>query len=372
MNVVSMSDDLLLLQNAGEDPCVSIIMPLQTDLAVVRHTLESIITKTEQLLWSGYEPAVVKKIMVSIRQLADSVPDAGSGQGIGLFVSSRITLHTRFPFPVVENIYIGGRFDVRDLQYKMSFPCPYFLLLLTKNECRLMEGQWDQLQVVNDHHFPFKNNDEYEYEKPTGNSSGSGRSHLKIIERDRTHLEQVRMKAFFRKADGLLDDYLDTDTPLVLCGVREELALFMSVSRHHGNIIGTVAGSHLHDNTMKLTELAWPVVCSYQEKTMVQSVRELGEKSGIGRVEAGIRNVWKAAKENRCLQLVVEKDYRPTGYLTAKAGHLYLHPPIHPATVMKDVAGDIIRDVLLQNGTVIQVTNGMLGDYGQVACITRF
>lgn len=369
-------EDLLRLQKEKGNICVSIVIPvhqLSPERRVDELEVKKAIKRAEELLQYKYPGSnEINGITNSLDKLYRQLDFTHNLDGLGLFVSPGVEFAVQFPFQVEEKIMVGSNFEIRDLVRKINYSIPYYTLVITEHGGRLFEGLGDDLTEINDNNFPVGYEDSYEYSKPSRSSSYAGYSHVKIFEKDKSELEAIRLSAFFRKLDELLDTYLISDTPLVIMGVEKELSLFSKVSGHQKNIVAKIPGSYANLNEKELAELAWPAIRLHLENVYGELIKEFVEKIGERHAISGIQDVWSATREGKGFKLLVELDYRCPGFLIENEEHLYLKPPQKPHSVLPDVVDDIIEMILEKNGKVYFVGNGALEGYGRIGLITRW
>ena len=368
-------EDLLALQNERGNICVSIIVPthrLSPERRADKLEIERAVDNATQLLYYKYPEQEIKPLLRSLDEISSEIDFVHQAEGIGLFVSPNIHLSVQFPFPVEAKVMVGDNFEMRDILYKEFFTHPYFVLMLTEKGARLFEGSWKELTEMRDKNFPKEHVEDFSYNPPSQGSSYGGYTHVKSFEKDKSILEEIRLKEFFKEIDKLLDDYLVSDLSLVVLGSEKILALFKKVSVHQKRIIGSQEGSYGRQNLKQLADIAWPLMLTYREKEQQKLIKEFEEKIGERHGISSIEDVWSAAKEGKGFKLLVEKDYRCPGFITENEYQLYLRPPDKPHKILADAVDDLIETVLEKNGRVIFVGNGALKDYSQIALITRY
>ncbi len=368
-------EDLLALLNEKGNICISVIVPahrLSPERRVDKLEVIRAIEKAGQLLQYKYSEKETEPLIKTMDELYKTIDFTHNLDGLGLYVSPNIKLLVQFPFPVEEKVMAGSNFEIRDLLYKINYAIPYYVLVLTEQGGHLFEGRWNNLFEIKDNNFPVEYEDEFVYSKPAHSAKYAGYSHVKGFEKDKSELEAIRFRDFFRKADKLLDNYLINDTPLLLTGVEKELALFDSVTSHAKNIADKITGSYNYSNEKQLADIAWPVIYLYLKKERAILVKEFAEKIGEGLGITGIQDIWRATQEGKAFKLLVEKDYRSRGFLTEDEYHLLLHPPGGPHKILPDAVDDLIETVLEKKGHVFFMDNDMLKDYNRIALITRY
>lgn len=368
-------EELLQMQKEKGKICVSIIVPthkLSPERRVDKLEVKRAIKNAKDLLQYKYSESNIEPILKSIDDLYETIDFTHNSNGLGLYVSPNTRLVVQFPFAIEEKVMVGDNFEVRDLLYKINYSSPYFVLLLTQKEARLFEGSFDALNELADDHFPKVYEEEYIYNTPSRGTSFGKQSHVKSFERDKSKVEEIRFKDFFRHIDELLKNYLTEKTPLILLAVDEELSWFKDVSVHKHQIINKIEGSYNYSGVTQIAEMVWPVMQSHLQNEVELLVKEFEEKIGEHLGISSVQEVWRASKEGRGLKLLVEKDFCCPGFVEKETNHLYLKQPQKPYSTIADAVDEIIEMVLEKNGQVFFTENGRLKDYDQIALIARY
>jgi hypothetical protein len=368
-------EDLLALQKAKGNICISIIVPTHRtspDRKIDKAEVENAIDKAKQLLQFKYPRKDIKSLLQSLDDQLKDIDFIHNTEGLGLYISSEVKLLVHFPFPVMEKIMVDDNFEIRDLLYKINYDQPYYVLMLTEKIARLFEGSWNNLFEIKEDHWPLKYEDEYAYSKPVRSSSFAGHAHVKMFEKDKSELEAIRFENFYRQLDRGLDTYLRKNTSLIILAPEKESSWFEKVSKHKENIIHKVNGSYSYNNLKSVSDIVWPVMYEHLQSERNQLINEFKEMIGGHRGLSGIQNVWEAAKEGKAFKLLVEKDYRCPGFVTDNDYNLYLRSPKAVHKILPDAVDELIETVLQENGKVYFTDNDLLKDYSRIALITRY
>jgi hypothetical protein len=355
--------------------CVSIIVPthrLSPERRVDKPAVEMAVNNAKAALQYKYTESNIKPLLEAIDELFDTIDFTHNTEGLGLYVSAQIKLVVHFPFRVDEKVSVGDNFEIRDLLYKASYANPYGVIMLSENEIRLFKGSWDELDEIKDNNFPQKHHEEYIYNPASRGTSYAGSAHVKSFEKDKSELEAIRFRDFFRHTDELLKEYLFDNMPLILLGSVKELAWYESITSYKKNIAGKIPGNYHHTRKKYITEMSWPLMRMHYDNEIAELVKTFAEKIGDHQGIYGIEEVWKAAREGKAFKLLVEKDFRQPGFITSGNNQLFLHPPITAHHILADAVDDIIEMVLKKNGHVYFTGKDMLKDYQQIALITRY
>lgn len=335
--------------------CVSIIVPTrrlgQDRQADVKEVQRAVLAAKESV--SREE----EKILSGIDDLFDRIDFTRNKDGIGIFVSPHIKKLVKFPFPVTKKIIVSKLFHLHDLLYLENYSAAYCLLDISKKEIRFFRGIMDRLEEIKDENFPKEITDDYEYSKPSQSSSNAGYAHVKGFEKDKSEVQQLRLKKIFRETDKCLVKYLTTkETPLLLCAPEREISLFKSVTNHLANIAGLIANNQQRTSMHDMEVSAWGQIISFIDQQKLKSVDEFKEKIGAGLAVYGLEEVWRAAKEGKAFRMLVEKEYNRTGFATQEV----------------DIVNEIMSTVLEKNGKIIIVEKDGLKDFKRIALINRY
>ena len=365
--------ELKELMDEKNNTCISIIIPLheipsdkKIDSIIINHAIE----KLNSLLISKYKPLAAGFFVKKIKELRGKINLVTGMNGIGIFISANVLKLIQFPFPVTEKIIAGDSFEIRDVLYKELYLSDYFVLSLSMKKNHLLKGRGNVLTEVKDKIFPATYKDTYEYSKPSrGTSYGNS---LKEFEKDRSIIKEIRLESFYHILDQRLNNYLDTNTPLVIAGVKKDLGYFEKNTTHKNNIVGKVLGSYDDYNSKELQSRAWEVIKKHlaqEQKKMILSIKELiGNKI----VAMGIKEVWRDAKSGKANTLVVEKDLEIPAFISTNESQLFLKPPQSKHKIITDAVDDVIETVIEKKGKVVFVDNQELKDFEGIALINRY
>ena len=363
-----------LLAEKG-NPCISIVLPtyryakarLQNPVS-----LEKAVMKAKSLVMNSAWPREqIQDLISKLDSIADKIHYMRIQEGLGIFVSPNIFKIQLLPFEVKEKIILGKTFEVRDLIYFDQFLKPYLLLTISKKRIRLFKGTGRDLQEMNNTDFPKQYKEEYEYSHPSVGSSYS--AGLKEFERDKSIMQDTRLKAFIKQGDKTLQKYLRKDIPLFLAGVEKDLADFEQISQHPERVKGKLYGNYDSDAIHPLAEMAWNKIQKIVRVSHNETLSRVREALGRRQAVDGIRNVWNTATKGQGVMLLLEKDYQISAYYTPEdTSRIFLSPPVGNYEIIPDAADDVIEIVKAKGGDVTIFENGELEDLHQVALLLRY
>ncbi len=364
-----------LLQNSKGKVCVSIILPthrLSPDRRVDQLNLKKSINSAKQLLKFKYTVSNIEILLDSIDEIFENIDFSHNSLGLGIFISSDVKLAVQFPFTVEEKVLVGDSFEIRDLLYKENYSIPYLVISLSKNSIRLFTGILDELKEVIDINFPLTYEEEYLYNPPSRGTPFTGHTTVRNFEKEKTNMQEIRFKQFYHKADKLLNQYVNTGLPILLLGVQKDIAWFEEVSSYAENFIQSITGNYDSFNEKQLTDISWPVMFEHLQHQRKLLVKELDEKVGSHLVITGIQHIWQATKDGKAFKLLVEKDFRKSGFITDGGYQFHERPTDKAYKIITDAVDDIMEMVLDSGGQVFLTDNNLLKDYQHIALITRY
>jgi len=365
-------DAMLAVQG---QPCLSIIVPTAKytrGRSLNPDIIQKAIAKAEKLLsHTAWPNDQIIQLSSKLEAVKNKIDYMRMQEGMAIFISPEIFKIYLLPFSVTEKVMLARNFEIRDIVYFNQFLATYYLLSVSKKLVRLFKGRGRDLQEVLNNDFPRKYVEEYEYSKPSpGRLIGQG---LKSFERDKSSLQEKRMKNFFRNADATLDKYLKNGMRLFVAGVETELVGFDVVSNHTKNIAGKIKGNYDVDAVHPLAEIAWKMIHDEVHSAHQKLISTLGEDLGRNMAAEGIVEVWQCAQEGRGLTVLLEKDYQVRGYLQGEnKSRLYLDPPGGKYEIVHDACNEILDIVKEKGGKIIVVENGLLKQFGQIAMQLRY
>ena len=371
----TIADQLQSLQKTKGTICVSIILPthrISPDKRVDLLAFKRSIAAAKQLLQFKYTVSNIQPLLDAIDDIYQKIDFSHNSDGLGIYISSDVKLSVQFPFPVEEKVMVADNFEIRDLLFKANYSAPFLVILLTKKEVRLFKGLWNELTEIVDQNFPKIYEEEYIYNPPSRGTPFTGHATVRNFEKEKSNLEEIRIKDFFHQADELLNQYIENNSPLIAMGVEKDIAWFEKISMHGKNIIEKIKGNYDYLNEKQLADITWPAMYQHLQSQRNLLIKELEEKQGGHMVTSGIQNVWQAAKEGKGMKLLVEKDFRKSGFVTDDGYQLHIRPPEKAYKIVTDAVDDIMEMVLKMGGQVFFTENTLLKDFQHIAMINRY
>ncbi|MCX6291935.1 MAG: hypothetical protein NT126_09260 [Bacteroidetes bacterium] len=347
-------------------PAISIILstnPQYPKFKADRERLISLLKNAEHQLKQKYSKQKTELLMDKLHRVVNNINFNHLAQGIAIYVSSNDERVIHLPFAVSEKVIVDESFEIRDLIYSAKKNKSYLLTTISQNRVKTFLGSGNSLvttplpdmpenikDVTNEHSFP-------------------GWDYL-----DTKAYEEKNIRNFLHFIDEILErEIRHTNLPVILMGDIKLMGLFRQHTMNKKNILGYVEGNFDHSPSNELLAAIRPVLNSIEKKEQDHALVELATAVSKDTYAAGIAEVWKAATEARGRLLVVEKDYRQPARFGDDSYNIIIDDvPVTGLNLIADAVDDVLEHVLLNNGDIIFVENGMLPDFQRIALITRY
>jgi hypothetical protein len=315
---------------------------------------------------------VVRSLSSSLKDLESSADLLHNYDGLGLYVSTGIQKIVRFPFQVTGKVLVGERFDLREIWYKTQLNATYYTLMVTEKKVKFWEGHLNHLEEIVNPDIPSAYQEEYLYEMPSQSTSYAGYAHVKSFERDKTVIEEHRMKSFLRKVHDSIRKYLIGGHRLILIASEKTISWYKEIVGPHSPITNTIAGNYAHSSKAEIENMVWQLIIEDDQKLFQKEMQQALDLSGRHRAVFGLESCWRATADGNAYKLLIEKDYHCSGFTANSGRHLYLKPPPFTHVCIPDAVDELIHLVKSKNGKIIFGDNGSLNNEGHIGLITRY
>lgn len=359
--------------------CISLILPMHElsperlkDQLVLKKAIEA----TKDLIHTNYGKHgkhTYSELIHALDSLVDSIDFTHTKEGLGIFLSENIHEVVLFPFPVHQKITCDSSFSKLELYYYLFTDFDYTLLSIQQETIRLFSGEGSVLTETMNDDFPMNYEETYEYAKPSKIRS-HGSTVSKQFEREKGVLEEKRMVDFFKSADLKMDSYIKADQPLLVAGGKQELSAFLELTKHMTQIATTINKNLVFKDVFQLGKSTWAQLEVVTKKVEDLKVRNLSELWGQNMLVFGIDDVWKSAVTGNCSELMIDKTYHASAFISSDRKFLRTHKPTNASnyTIIDTPFEHIISQVLQKRGKVVFVNPGKLNEFNGIALKLRY
>ncbi len=302
----------------------------------------------------------VKQYLARFEALTSELDFAQSKDGFGVYMDETSGVVVHFSFAVESKVIVDKSFEIRDVLFGLSRPTPYYVLVLGKEDARLYDGLGDKITQVSDR--MDLSPEERIYDDPNGSWTYS-----------KSRTETNTYHTFLDQIDDLLGLYLSRKKqPFLLVGPEADINYFSNHTKHEDLLAGKLSGSFDHVSAEKVYAEIETLVDELSHRKVAEAIEQLENAGGQSTRAQGIQAVWPLACEGRVGTLIIERNYRQSGYSSEEDMTLFLEETESATVFHKDAIDDLAEKVLHLHGKVLFADEGSMDAFGHVAALLRY
>lgn len=306
--------------------------------------------------------------------------DPAKPSGIAIFHSAAVSKTILLSEPVVQQIQIGNQFYLRPLLRHIGHEANFLLLALSQNDVRLLQCSRSSskqlalppdIAVGFDQYFNLAQPDHVSTNRgASGPSSGSSKGVLGTTSTERED-KAAYVSHFFKQIDrGVNAVARQSNLPLVLAGVDQQLASYRSVNTYphlsaydvHGAPNG-LKGGEMHARALEALDR------QYEQK--IDKALHTYEHDAGGRASNRAKDIVRAAHDGRVLTLLVSDSVILPGAFD-ETTHSVKPPNGDAGSRESDLLNDAVIQTLLHAGQVLVAGNNRMPNGAPLAALLRF
>ena len=380
MNVLT-RNNLNLLMAVHKGPCVSVFMPMhrsgpetQQDLIRFKNLIRE---AEERLITRGIPAPEARELLESAQKLLQGdLFHQHQSDGLAMFLSPEVFRTYMLPFVFKELVIVTDRFHIRPLLPLLSGDGRYYILALSQNKVRLLQGTHYSVNEVSLADVPknlaetLRDDDSWK-ELQMHSAISGGQGTFSSV----THGSEVdsreNIKRYFRRIDkGLHELVRDERVPLVLAGVDYLHPIYKEVNTYPHLMEAGVGGNPERLGAKELHAQSWTVIRPYFQKAQQEAVNRYKEFASSGRASNRVRKIILAASHGRIELLFVIPDLQQWGTFDPGTDEIHLHKK--EKTGDEDLLEFAAIQTLLNGGTVYMVGAEKMPDTDPLAAVFRY
>ncbi len=340
MDIFSTSD-LRRLNATSQGPCISMFLPTHAagrDGQQDALRLKNLAAAAErELVRMGVRSSEARDLLDPVRDL----PNEASfwekrSHGLAVFLSPDVFDRFRVPLELEESLAVNQRFQIKPLLPLLSSGDRFFVLALSQNRVRLLEGRRYSIHDVSVDGLP-ENLDQVlnldTVERASQVHSAMRGDHGKqaaVFHGHGGEREVVKdeLTQFFRVVDTALRDALrQQKAPMFLAGVQYLLPIFREVASYASIADEELPGNPDHLSAHELHDRVWPLMERHVRAAHDMTGDKYRQLAGTGKTSDDVRQIVPAAHQGQVESLFVDCRAHRWGVFDADSGDVQLHDP---------------------------------------------
>ena len=372
-----------LLIPCGEH-CISLYMP--TNRAPVEGRQDLIRFKNmvreaeERLIQGGLRGPEAKEYLAPLHKLQDDLSFwQYRGDGQAVFYSRDMIRHYRLPMRFEELVVEANRFHLKPLIPLFTEDSSFYLLAISQNEIRLLQGNRYGAWEVELEDIPTSLTEALQYDEPEKQlqfhgktPSGAGRRHAVFFAHG-VGVDDSKddIRRYLQLIDkGLKEVLRQNRVPLMLAGVDYLRSIYREVNSYSNLLAEGIIGNPELLSPGELHARAWKLVQHRFLKAQEDALSQYKQLAGTGRTSREIKEIVPAAAQGRVEKLVVAPGVQVWGNYIADRGTVELYG--ERAAGSEDLMDLAAIQTLLNGGVVYIVEPEAIPDNSSVVALLRY
>ena len=356
-----MNNILKKLKDFQGSTCVTITLKThrtKPDSLKDESVLKQLIKEVEERLHKELEKRTVWSIMENLNNLTAEIDHNYNMEGLVIFVNEEIAEFTRLPIELENRTIVDQSFATRDLVRAMHLESNYYVLILNRDDARMLEAHNDRFIRELSTPFPIYN----DLLKPNSTKEASNATKQGNLTQE-----------FFNRLDKIVQEImLSEPLPIVIVGEPANFADFMKVvdnsDLYYGNLPKNLSKTSVHE----VVKESWDVVQEIIVKRKKEALDGLKKAVSEGKFKSDVTDIWHAIINGKGKTLFVQKGLYQPAVLVEGSIKLLDEVDAHLPGVIDDIIDEMIEVNMKYGGEVVFLNESELKDFQGLALITRY
>lgn len=349
------------LKDINSECCITIILNThrtRPDNEKDPIVLKNLIKDAETRLFNDYDKRLAKDMMGRINSLADSIDHNQNLESLVLFVNEDVSEFIRLPVEVEDRVVIDETFATRALVRALNQQKAYYVLVLSRDQTRLIEAFNDKVVHELGNPFPIVNDTLYSTDR-LELSMAQGQDHL--------------IEEFFNRVDKEVNQiWYEKPLPILVCTEERNFHHYLKIADRKDSISGHLNKNRMHEKDHAIVREAWPVM---QQKQIQKNAAKLGELKtalGSGMFLSDFLDIWKAILEGRGKTLFVQEGLFQPARMNGNEIEIVSAEDSDKKGVVDDIIDEMIENNMRHGGDTVFLSEDELEDFQGLALVTRY
>jgi hypothetical protein len=355
-----MSTTLKKIKNVTSEACVTIILNThrtKPDNLQDPINLKNLVKNAESRLLADYEKRFAQPIIDRLNKLVDSIDHQYNLESLILFVNENTEEYTRLPISVEDRVVVDNTFATRDLVRAMNQEANYYVLVLNKQEVRLLEAQNDKFVQELKGEFPMEN-DVYTTDRHKS-SMAKGQDNM--------------IEEFFNRVDkAMMAATSERPLPVLLAAETRNFNHYVKIADKKDLILGHINKDGSEVKAHQIVADAWEEVKSITKTKQAERISELKNAVSEGKFLSDFNDIWTAISEGKGKTLFVKKGFFQPALVSGNEILLVDKIERDQKGVCDDVIDEMIEKNIAFGGDTVFVEGNELADFQELGLVTRY
>jgi Bacterial archaeo-eukaryotic release factor family 7 len=382
-------NEIKTLLEKHEGPCVSIFLPTsrggvdsQQDQLRLRHQIRD---TENRLLLENLRSTEVEKLLEPLHALLE---DGGfwlhTNDGLAIFRTPKIFNYYRLTYSFKEQVVVSNHFYLKPLLPFLATGGHFYILALSQNAIRLLEGTRFDIQVLELPEtvpanlaealkFEEAENEVSFYSSSSGALVGKGGRKATIFYGQGVGHDDSKdhLLRYFQQVDRALHELLrDENAPLVLAGVEYLLPIYQQANTYPYLLHKGVPGNPDKVSSEVLHARAWEIVKPYFQRIQENTAAQFRDNVGTERTSNDIREIMPAAYYGQIGSLFVAIDQELWGHFDPASNTIHVHKEARFRD--DDLLDEAATQTILHGGSVYAVEQSKVPGESVLAALFRY
>src|SRR6266480_6893161 len=382
-------NEIKRLLGKHKEACVSIFLPTsrggvesQQDELRLKHQIRD---TENRLLLENLRSTEIEKLLEPFNALLeDGEFWLYTIDGLAIFRTSEMFSYYRLPFSFKEQVVVSNHFYLKPLLPLLATGGRFYVLALSQNAIRLLEGTRFSIQELNLPETVPENLAEalkYEeaenevsfYSSSSGALVGKGGRRATIFYGQGVGHEDSKdhLLHYFQQIDRGLHELLkDESAPMVLAGVEYLFPIYQQANTYAYLLHQGVPGNPDKLSSDALHEAAWEVVEPYFQRVQERTAAQYRDSLGMARTSNDIREIMPAAYYGQIGSLFVAIDQELWGHFDPTSNTIHVHKEARFKD--DDLLDEAATQTILHGGSVYAVEQAKVPGESVLAAVFRY
>lgn len=356
------AEKLHTLKNIHGEGLVSIIAQThrtKPDNAKDPLTLKNLIKEAHERLLNEYDKNYARDIIEAIESEVAQLDHNYNLDSIAIFAQPGSVDIIRMPITVTNRVSIDTTFATRDIVRALHSESAYYVLVLSRQNARLIEMYNDTVvQEFDNASFPYENDTLYSTDKQQL-STKQGQDNL--------------IEEFFNRIDKELHTTInDHPLPILLATEKRNVDHYMKIADRKERIAGSLDRVFDNADASEIARAAWPEMQRIITEKNQARLSELGSAVSSGLFASDYSDMWRLIHEGRGKTLFVKRGHFQPARIDDMAVETFNEMPADTKGIVDDIIDELIEQNLRFGGDVVFIDDEGLDAFQDCALTLRY